>query len=209
MSMGAVGEEIENINVTPLKDVFLVLLVIMIWITRNLGWHVGQALLYPITLWFYACSSTARLASRDYLARVLGHPAFRTGELHTGFVEQHEAELRAFGRGFAWLAIVPVLLHGAWILFRRRGTEALNATRGVLFALVASAVATLGLYLGDTRLRVPFDPLILTLAADAWLSLANAVLRIVPRLFRTLFRAWRAARTAARSSASPLAPPVH
>ncbi|KRE12274.1 biotin carboxylase [Bosea sp. Root483D1] len=31
----------------------------------------------------------------DYLARVLGHPAFAAGELHTGFVVQHKAELTA------------------------------------------------------------------------------------------------------------------
>jgi propionyl-CoA carboxylase alpha chain/3-methylcrotonyl-CoA carboxylase alpha subunit/acetyl-CoA/propionyl-CoA carboxylase biotin carboxyl carrier protein len=30
----------------------------------------------------------------DYLARVLDHPAFRAGDLHTSFVEQHAAELR-------------------------------------------------------------------------------------------------------------------
>jgi predicted LPLAT superfamily acyltransferase len=48
---------------------------IMIWITRHLGWQIGQALLYPITLWFYVGSAAARAASRDYLARVLGRPA--------------------------------------------------------------------------------------------------------------------------------------
>ncbi|CAN7482622.1 ATP-grasp domain-containing protein [Bosea sp. LjRoot237] len=31
----------------------------------------------------------------DYLARVLGHPAFAAAELHTGFVVQHKAELTA------------------------------------------------------------------------------------------------------------------
>jgi propionyl-CoA carboxylase alpha chain/3-methylcrotonyl-CoA carboxylase alpha subunit/acetyl-CoA/propionyl-CoA carboxylase biotin carboxyl carrier protein len=31
----------------------------------------------------------------DYLARVLGHPAFAAGELHTGFVSQHKAALAA------------------------------------------------------------------------------------------------------------------
>jgi acetyl/propionyl-CoA carboxylase alpha subunit len=31
----------------------------------------------------------------DYLARVLGHPAFIAGELHTGFVTQHQAALAA------------------------------------------------------------------------------------------------------------------
>ncbi len=48
------------------------LLGIMFWIVRHLGWHAGQALLYPITLWFYIGSASARAASRDYLARVLG-----------------------------------------------------------------------------------------------------------------------------------------
>uniref|UniRef100_A0A8J4HAC6 Lipid A biosynthesis acyltransferase n=1 Tax=Acidicaldus sp. TaxID=1872105 RepID=A0A8J4HAC6_9PROT len=47
----------------------------MIWLTRHLGWHVGQMLLYPITLWFYASSAAARAASREYLTRVLNHPA--------------------------------------------------------------------------------------------------------------------------------------
>ncbi len=51
------------------------LLTLMLWITRNLGWSVGQVLLYPITLWFYGTSATARAASRDYLDRVLGRPA--------------------------------------------------------------------------------------------------------------------------------------
>jgi predicted LPLAT superfamily acyltransferase len=50
------------------------LLGIMFNIVRRMGWHAGQMLLYPITLWFYGCSATARAASRDYLARVLGRP---------------------------------------------------------------------------------------------------------------------------------------
>lgn len=51
------------------------LLGIMMWITRNMGWHVGRVLLYPITLWFYVSSGVARAASREYLGRVLGRPA--------------------------------------------------------------------------------------------------------------------------------------
>ena len=49
----------------------------MLWITKHLGWHVGQALLHPITLWFYLGSASARAASRDYLARVLAQPPRR------------------------------------------------------------------------------------------------------------------------------------
>ena len=53
------------------------LLSLMIWITRNLGWSVGQMLLYPITLWFYGTSAAARMASHDYLDRVLDRPVRR------------------------------------------------------------------------------------------------------------------------------------
>jgi hypothetical protein len=38
-------------------------------------------------------------------------------------------------------------------------------------------LATLYLYLGDPRLRVPFDPLLLALAVDAWGSAVRAALR--------------------------------
>lgn len=48
---------------------------VMLWIARRLGWHVCTALLYPITLYFYAASRPTRIASRDYLGRVLGHRA--------------------------------------------------------------------------------------------------------------------------------------
>ncbi len=51
------------------------LLLIMFWISQHLGWHFGQLLLYPITLWFFIKSPDARRASRDYLGRVLNRPA--------------------------------------------------------------------------------------------------------------------------------------
>jgi len=53
------------------------LLAIMFWISQRLGWHSGQALLYPITFWFYVISPGARAASRDYLERILERPPRR------------------------------------------------------------------------------------------------------------------------------------
>jgi predicted LPLAT superfamily acyltransferase len=47
----------------------------MIWLSLRLGWAVGQALLYPITLYFLFVSRAGRQASRGLLDRVLGHPA--------------------------------------------------------------------------------------------------------------------------------------
>jgi hypothetical protein len=89
----------------------------------------------------------------------------------------HEDALRAFGRGFAWLAIVPAFAHGALLALRGR----LSAPRLILLALVGSMLATLYLYLGDPRMRVPFDPLIVALAVDAW---RDAALALTSRIHR-------------------------
>lgn len=48
---------------------------LMIWLSRRLGWPVGQALLYPITAYFFLFSRGARSVSRRYLGRALGRPA--------------------------------------------------------------------------------------------------------------------------------------
>jgi predicted LPLAT superfamily acyltransferase len=45
---------------------------LMIWIIRNLGWHVAYAILTPVTVYFFVTSRRARSTSRDYLGRVLG-----------------------------------------------------------------------------------------------------------------------------------------
>ncbi|HMR32227.1 MAG TPA: acyltransferase [Geminicoccaceae bacterium] len=47
---------------------------LMTRLTLGLGWHVGQALLYPITAYFVLSSPSSRAASRRYLALVLGRP---------------------------------------------------------------------------------------------------------------------------------------
>jgi len=54
-----------------------VLVRLMIWLTLGLGWRVGQALLYPITGYFFLFSRGARSTSRQFLTRVLGRPARR------------------------------------------------------------------------------------------------------------------------------------
>lgn len=48
------------------------LLRLMFWITLRLGWWVAQALLIPITCYFFVASPRARAASRNYLSRTLG-----------------------------------------------------------------------------------------------------------------------------------------
>jgi hypothetical protein len=96
----------------------------------------------------------------------------------------HEDALRAFGVGFAWLGIVPAMLHTAIRAMRRR-REPPDAVRGAVYALLGGMLATLYLYLGDPRMRAPFDPLIVVLAADAWWTLGKAGLarwgKLTPR----------------------------
>jgi len=47
---------------------------LMIFLSFRFGWALGQALLYPITLYFYLFSPAGRRASREFLARVLPRP---------------------------------------------------------------------------------------------------------------------------------------
>jgi predicted LPLAT superfamily acyltransferase len=47
----------------------------LVWTATTLGRRVARWLLYPICLYFLACSMRARRASRRYLHRVLGRPA--------------------------------------------------------------------------------------------------------------------------------------
>ena len=44
---------------------------LMIFLSLDFGWAIGQALLYPITLYFYLFSPASRAASRAFLARAL------------------------------------------------------------------------------------------------------------------------------------------
>jgi predicted LPLAT superfamily acyltransferase len=47
---------------------------LMIWLALRAGWPVSQALLYPITAYFFLSSPGARRASRRFLGRVLQRP---------------------------------------------------------------------------------------------------------------------------------------
>jgi predicted LPLAT superfamily acyltransferase len=63
-----------------------VMLRIMFWIIWSLGWWGGHILLYPITLYYFLTSASARAASRDYLPRVLGRPVTNRDVLRHIFI---------------------------------------------------------------------------------------------------------------------------
>jgi hypothetical protein len=85
----------------------------------------------------------------------------------------HPTLLHAFSRSFFWVALLPAAIRAA--MLARRGALLESKARFWLWLLVGQAIAILYLYLGDPRIRVPFDPLCLVLAADAWTAFAQWV----------------------------------
>lgn len=92
----------------------------------------------------------------------------------------HDDALAAWLRAMFALGSAPALAHAAWRA--RRPREDGDLPRLVTLALLASMIATLASFLGNPRVRVPFDPLVVVLAASAWTELARA---LASRLRRT------------------------
>lgn len=67
MMVAAWDERRERGSAAPIR--------LMIWLTLRLGRAVGQALLYPITLYFFLFSRGVQKASRNSLGRMLGRRA--------------------------------------------------------------------------------------------------------------------------------------
>jgi 4-amino-4-deoxy-L-arabinose transferase-like glycosyltransferase len=85
--------------------------------------------------------------------------------------------LRSHRRIFLWACILPGLFGLGALATRRRYARAENLTLVACAALVLTGLVTLLLFLGDPRMRVPFDPLFILLAAAAYVALAELVER--------------------------------
>ncbi|HMJ14759.1 MAG TPA: hypothetical protein VK524_25280 [Polyangiaceae bacterium] len=68
---------------------------------------------------------------------------------------------------FILLIWFPALIHGARLLFSRRLLRERDPARPLLIAVILSMLVTIYLFLGDPRMRVPFDAVALALALDA------------------------------------------
>jgi 4-amino-4-deoxy-L-arabinose transferase-like glycosyltransferase len=68
---------------------------------------------------------------------------------------------------FIFLVWGPALIHGTRLLFSRQLVRERDAAKPLLLALIASMLLTIYLFLGDPRMRVPFDAVALILALDA------------------------------------------
>ena len=94
----------------------------------------------------------------------------------------HPALLRAASRAFLWIALLPAAVRAA--MLARRRPHFRSSAHGWLWLLVAQVIVTLYVYLGDPRIRVPFDPPCLVLAADAWAAFAGAAVASVRRRYQ-------------------------
>jgi 4-amino-4-deoxy-L-arabinose transferase-like glycosyltransferase len=93
-------------------------------------------------------------------------------------VDERERWTRLHRRWFFYVGIVPSLVGITLLGFRRR--YAANQHRPLLVAagLVLSSLVTLLLFLGDPRMRVPFDPLLMVLAAAGFVWVGEELQRL-------------------------------
>ena len=69
------------------------------------------------------------------------------------------------------LCVLPSCWHLVVLALRRPFEAREHAAHWLLWGILGSMVLTLYLFLGDPRIRVPFDPLWIVLGADAWREL--------------------------------------
>jgi hypothetical protein len=79
----------------------------------------------------------------------------------------HDQLLQRYSRWFFWLGVLPGSLHLLWILVSGRFLRPQESPRALIAYALLSALITLYWFLGDPRMRVPFDPLLIVLALDA------------------------------------------
>jgi hypothetical protein len=99
-------------------------------------------------------------------------PSDKEAEFWPGWMG-HNDSIRWFSDALIWFGLLPASVYGVVLAFRRRflaGSR--GALRGVLWSLIASALLTNYLFLGDPRIRVSFDPLIAVIGAEAWAAVA-------------------------------------
>lgn len=76
--------------------------------------------------------------------------------------------LNIFARAIALLGLFPALMRSVIAVVRKRPAKQTDPLRTLLWFVVLSEIATMYLFLGDPRGRLPFDPLIIILGVDAW-----------------------------------------
>lgn len=91
----------------------------------------------------------------------------------------HDEALGVWLRAMLLLGTLPAVVHALWLLGRRALLRGDELPRLIALALLASVVSALGVFLGNPRVRVSLDPLLIALAAAAWTALGRASSRLV------------------------------
>ena len=112
----------------------------------------------------------------------------------------HDRKLRRYSRTFFWWGVVPAALHLLWIFGSGRFLRPAEAPRALIGYALLSVVITLYWFLGDPRMRVPFDPLLIVLALDG----ARRLLKWLAGRARALFGWWRRRRGVIRTTERPV-----
>lgn len=89
-----------------------------------------------------------------------------------------------YRRFFFYACLLPSAAAIAMLARRRRWAARENLPLVVSAGLVLSSLLTVLLFLGDPRMRVPFDPLSMLLAAASYVWLGEALAEHAPRLLR-------------------------
>ncbi len=93
----------------------------------------------------------------------------------------HEAFVRGLIRAFFCWGILPALIYTAYLVGSRRAFRREHATELAMILALVSVVVTLWLFLGDPRVRVPFDPFLILLGVAGAAMLARRVAaRVLP-----------------------------
>ena len=96
------------------------------------------------------------ITNRELLARILAHPAFLAGELHTHFLDQHAGELAAPQPGLDRLRVAAIAATLAAIERRRAGNSVAFAPPG--WRNVRSADQTNVFHHGDREVQLAYRP---------------------------------------------------
>ena len=91
---------------------------------------------------------------------------------------KHSKLLKRYGRGFFWAAIVPALAWLALLAWQRQLLGRQCRAQLLLGFLTLSATAVMFFFLGDPRIRVPFDAPLLLLALGFYATVLRAGMRL-------------------------------
>lgn len=147
----------------------------------NLYWYPGGDYEETVTVPFYADAHYFRrgvelLRERPARVAVTARNLVESSGIgRQGYWPGDGRVIQTHRRAFFFLGVLPGLAGVVLLGFRRRYARAENLPLVVCAGLVLSTLITLMFFLGDPRIRVPFDPFLILLAAAGYLWIGRAM----------------------------------